>query len=490
MVFALEESPHEEGVLWAGTDDGLVHITRDGGENWTDITPRGMQVHSTVNAIELSPHEPGKAYVAVHRYRLDDNRPLIYRTTDYGQSWHGRNGIPAGEWVRVVREDPDRPGLLYAGTEFGIYVSFDDGARWQPLQLNLPRTPVTDLKVHRQDLVVATQGRSFWILDDVTPLHQLSADVAAADGHLFRPRDAYRWRIGGRGIRGNRAGTNPPYGAMIFAYFRDAPTEPVTLEILDEEGLVVRRYASEGGTYESGRAIDRIRAKAGMNRFIWDLEYPGPYLVPGVDEGRQSPIRGYTGGPLAVPGLYRARLQVGAWSQEQTFRVQKDPRSGSTLADMREQFSLMATVRDKLTETQRAVWTIRAVREQIENVAGLMQAEIGDAADSIVRKLTAIERRLLQTRQGDLANIKPMLSNQWAWLYGMMAGSDHRPTNSAFARFNDLAAELDGHLAELRSVFTADVAAFNALVGSRGGGPVIVPRMRETVTSEGGSGGN
>lgn len=492
MIFALRESPHEAGVIWAGTDDGLVHITRDGGETWTAITPRGMAIHSTVNMIELSPHAPGKAYLAVHRYRLGDNRPLIYRTSDYGQSWQlltsGRNGIPDNEWVRVVREDPSRPGLLYAGTEFGLYVSFDDGAHWQPLQLNLPRTPVADLLVHRQDLVVATQGRSFWILDDVTPLHQLNSRVAAADRHLFAPRDAYRWRIRGRGIRDDRTGTNPPYGAVIFAYFRAAPSEPVTLEIQDEEGLVVRRYASEGGTYESGRAIDHITATAGMNRFVWDLEYPGPYLIPGVDEGRQSPIRGYTDGPLAVPGRYTVRLQVGAWSEERIFRVLKDPRSEAAVTDMREQFGLMVAVRDKITETQRAVWTIRSVREQVQSIAGLMRGrgtEIEAAAGAITEKLSAIEERLLQTRQGDLANIKPMLTNQWAWLYGMMAASDHRPTNSAYQRFNDLTVELEGHLAALRGILTADVTAFNALVGSRGGGPVIVPRMREVAPEAG-----
>lgn len=490
MIFALEESPHEEGVLWAGTDDGLVHLSRDGGENWTDITPRGLGIHSTVNMIELSPHDSAKAYLAVHRYRLDDYRPMIYRTADYGRSWrlltNGRNGIPANEWVRVVREDPDRSGLLYAGTEFGIYVSFDDGAHWQSLQQNLPRTPVTDLQVFRQDLVVATQGRSFWILDDVTPLHQLTPDVVAAGRHLFRPKDAYRWRMGGRGIRSERAGTNPPYGAVVYAYLRTEPRGPVTLEILDADSLVVRRYSTEGGTYESGRAIDRVDVRAGMNRLVWDLTYPAPYLVPGVDEGRQSPIRGYTGGPLAVPGRYIARLQVGDWSQEQEFRVQQDPRSTATAADMREQFSLMVAVRDKITETQRAVWTIRSVREQIENVAALMQSrgsDIREAADSITGKLTGIETQLVQTRRGDLANIKPMLTNQWAWLYGMMEGSDHRPTNSAYERFNDLTGELEGHLSELRSVLTADIAAFNTLVGSRGGGPVIVPRMREVALS-------
>ncbi len=488
-IFALEESPHEEGVIWVGTDDGLVHLTTDGGESWRDITPSGLPVHSTINMIEVSPHDPGKAYLAVHRYRVNDYRPLIYRTDNFGRSWQmladSLNGMRPNEWVRVVREDPDRPGLLYAGTEFGLYVSFDDGGHWQPLQLNLPKTPVTDLMVHRQDLIVATQGRSFWVLDDLTPLHQLTRAVASAPRHLFAPKNAYRWRIRGRAIGDERNGANPPYGAMIFALFRDVPRDPVSLEIVDENGIVVRRFSTEEETYESGRPVDQITVRPGMNRFVWDLEYPAPYLAPGIDEGRQSPIRGYTGGPLAPPGRYIARLRVGSWSQEQAFEVLRDPRSKANAGDMREQFSFMVAVRDRITQTQQAVWTIRSVRGQVENVATLMRvrgSEIGAAADDIGAKLTGIEGRLVQTAQGDLAHIKPMLTNQWAWLYQMVQGSDHRPTNSAYQRFNDLTGELDLLLTELRNVLTSDVAAFNTLVGARGGGAVIVPRTQEVVT--------
>jgi hypothetical protein len=225
-----------------------------------------------------------------------------------------------------------------------------------------------------------------------------------------------------------------------------------------------------------------------MNRFVWDLEYPSPYLAPGVNQGRQSQLMGYTGGPLAVPGRYMARLMVGEWSQTQDFRVLKDPRSHATMADMREQFSLMLSLRDKITETQRAVWTVRSVRSQVEQVAGLMEgrgADVDSAAGDLTTRLTAIEQRLLQTRAGDPASDKPKLTSQWTWLYGMLAGSDHRPTNSAYARFNELSVELDGHLAELRSVLTADVTAFNRLVASHGGAPVMVPRLGRVEVSDG-----
>jgi hypothetical protein len=216
-VFAFEESPHTRGVLWAGTDDGRVHISLNAGQSWGDITPRGVEPRSTVNMIDLSAHDAGRAFIAVQRYRLDDFRPYIYRTNDYGGTWElltdGTNGIPANHFTRVVREDPDRRGLLYAGTEFGLYVSFDDGAHWQSFQRNLPVTPVTDLAVHRQDLVVATQGRSFWILDDLTPLHQVDEAAAAETAFLYKTRDTYRMRSGRRG-GGNSNSFRDGYGGL------------------------------------------------------------------------------------------------------------------------------------------------------------------------------------------------------------------------------------------------------------------------------------
>ncbi|MBM3791529.1 MAG: glycosyl hydrolase, partial [Acidobacteria bacterium] len=231
-IFAFEESPHQAGFLWAGSDDGLVHLTRNGGKDWNNITPGNMPKDATVNMIELSAHGPGRAFLAVYNYRLNDFRPYIYRTDDFGSSWElltdGRNGIPEDHFVRVVREDPDRKGLLYAGTEFGMFVSFDDGRHWQPFQLNLPVTPITDLAVHRQDLVVATQGRSFWILDDLTPLHQISDAVAAAQAHLYAPRKAYRMQEGG--FREPDAPERPPRGVLIYFFLAEKPEKEVVLQ--------------------------------------------------------------------------------------------------------------------------------------------------------------------------------------------------------------------------------------------------------------------
>ncbi len=290
-VFAFEESPKVRGLLWAGSDDGLVHLSRDGGKTWTNITPAGMPERGTVNMIELSAHDPGRAFVAVHRYREDDFKPYVFRTSDYGAHWDlltdGRNGIPPHHFVRVVREDPARRGLLYAGTEFGMYVSFDDGSRWQKFQLNLPVTPITDMVVYRNDLVVATQGRSFWILDDLTPLHQIDEKTAQAPAYLFAPRPAYR---------------APGFAAEINAWFADVPREPVTLEILDGQGNVLRTYSSQAGATQAdparGPGRPPLTVQQGLNRFTWDIALEPIFTIPPgtVLWG------GAGGGPKAVPG--------------------------------------------------------------------------------------------------------------------------------------------------------------------------------------------
>jgi len=284
-IFAFVESPHSAGELWAGSDDGLIHLSRDGGATWADVTPPQMPVEGTVNTLDISPHRAGRVIATVYNYRMNDFAPYVFQTDDYGASWEmltdGGNGIPADTPVRVVREDPDREGLLYAGTEFGMFISFDDGAHWQPFQLNLPVTPVTDLRVHEQDLVVATQGRSFWILDDLTPLHEITDDVAAAPAHLFSPRAAIRGD--GRGAR----------QAVIHYYLADEPEGPVSLEILDAAGNVIRTFtgragsaAGAGGGSPGGRGGgrggfgggSRLLVSAGMNRFTWNLQYRGPNL--------------------------------------------------------------------------------------------------------------------------------------------------------------------------------------------------------------------
>ncbi|HKK07880.1 MAG TPA: glycosyl hydrolase, partial [Gemmatimonadota bacterium] len=372
-VFALAESPLDSLVLWAGSDDGLVHVTRDGGKSWRDVTPPGLPRLSTVNTIEASPHHAGKAYVTVYRYRMDDFTPYVYRTTDYGAHWtriaDGTRGIPAGYATRVVREDPAREGLLYAGTEYGAFVSFDDGGHWQSLQLNLPIVPVTDLKVHGSDLVVATQGRSYWILDDLSPLRQidgaLASAAAAPDGKAyFRPRDAWRTRM--QRFRDEAAPDLPPGGAILDWYFAAAPRGPVTLTIADSAGSVIRAFTSDTSAPASGDGASGsgdgvapepgLPGGAGMHRFAWDLLYPAPDLVDDA-----VVYYGYAGGAPAVPGTYRATLAADGWSQTRTFRVKEDPRVDVSRADLQAQLGLLRSIDARIGEIHDAIRTVRKV---------------------------------------------------------------------------------------------------------------------------------
>ncbi|MDH5235367.1 MAG: hypothetical protein OEW77_10445, partial [Gemmatimonadota bacterium] len=328
VVYAIRESALEPGVIWAGANDGPFSVTRDDGKTWQRVTPPGLALGGRVQNIEPSPHRKGSAYYTVLRYQLGDWKPYIYRTDDYGKTWalltNGTNGIPADEPVRVVREDPDREGLLYAGTEFGMYVSFNGGKAWQSLQLNLPNTPVTDLKVHQNDLVISTQGRAFWILHDITPLHEASDALAQAPAHLFSPATAYRmhYRAGFGGLESARDGDTdpqyPPAGAVLDYWFASVPAGEVTLEVLDARGAVVRRFSSSASGEQRVEPAEpsmrgpmwerigtpRLPAAAGHNRFIWDLTLAGPW--------DPNPGRSGRNGPLVVPGDYRVRLTSGA----------------------------------------------------------------------------------------------------------------------------------------------------------------------------------
>ena len=446
-------------MIWAGSNDGPVHVTRDSGATWTDVTPPDMPPEGRIQTIEPSPHTPGKAYVAGYRYLLDDWAPYLYRTTDYGRSWtriaDGTNGIPADVPTRVIREDPDREGLLYAGTEFGLFVSFDDGRRWQPLQLDLPMTPITDLKVHEGDLVVATMGRSFWILDNLTPLHQLADSVAGADVHLFRPRDAYRmrYRTGGYGTSGDE-GTKPEYpppGADIDYFLAQEPAGAVTLEILDGQGNVVQRFSSEEGgrTSEATQAMRsptvvttgtaRLPKEAGMHRFRWDLTHPGPWSEDGDRDG----------GPLAVPDTYRVRLTVGEKTQTRPLRLRIDPRvakDGVTVADLKEQLRLNLQIRDAISEAAQAAEAMEKMKGDLERA--LEKGQMTDADVQAARKaLGELETELVTSEKGSYP--PPMLLDQLRYLYGMTTQADQQLGQDAFERFEELRGQLDRFLGKL-----------------------------------------
>ncbi len=367
-IFALVPSQHDRNTIWAGSDDGRVWVTRDGGGNWEEITPRNVPEWGLVSIIEESPHQPGTAYVAVNRYKLDDFGPYIFKTTDYGRSWRAIvRGIPDGHFIRVVREDPARRGLLYAGGEFGVYVSFDDGEHWQSLQLNLPVTPVRDMVVKENDLVLATHGRSFWILDDLTPLYQLNGEVAAADVHLFEPRATFRMGGGGFGGFMPGVGNNPPSGAVVHYYFADEPEEEVKLAFLEADGTEIREFSSKP---EGGREEGDVSVEAGMNRFVWNLRYPDASSFPGM-----IMWAGTTSGPRAAPGTYQVRLTVGDRELTETFEVVKDPRIDATQADLQEQFDFLVRIRDRVSEANDAVARIRDIRGQVDAAVQRVEGE-------------------------------------------------------------------------------------------------------------------
>jgi photosystem II stability/assembly factor-like uncharacterized protein len=492
-IFALAESPRQAGVIWAGTDDGLVWVTRNGGRNWENVTPKELPEWGTVNAIEASPHDPATAYVAVHRYRLDDYRPYIFKTNDYGKTWTTiTTGLPENDFVRVVREDPVRRGLLYAGTETGVYVSFTDGQSWQSLQLNLPVVPIHDLAIRDNDLIAATHGRSFWILDDLTPLHQMSDAVARADVYLFKPRTAYRMEGGSASLP--NMGQNPPNGVVISYFLKEAPRSEVVLEVLDERGTVIQTFSSQAPAeaappgsvpefaefFGLGPQPTRLPAEAGMNRFVWNMRYPDPLRVPG------AVLWGNIQGPKAVPGTYQVRLRVGGKTLTQSFEIKKNPLLTTTAEDFQKQFDLLIRIRDAFSRTSDAILRIRDVKKQVQDLSERTKTlpnshRLAESTRALLTKLTAIEEELIQTKNEspqDPLNFPPKLNNQLATLYGVVASADARPTDSAVKRFEELTAQLDRHLSQLQQVLTRDLGDLNKLIRDQAIAPIIVPESK------------
>ena len=449
-IYSIRESALEKGLIWVGANDGPVSVTRDGGKSWNTVTPEGLEPGGRIDCVEPSPHEAGKAYFTSLRYQLGDWSPYIYKTTDYGASWtlltHGENGIPSDQPVRVVREDPIREGLLYAGTEFGLFISFDDGATWHEFQQNLPVTPVTDIKVNQKDLVLSTMGRSFWILDDLTALHQMDAAAMAASAHLFRPRDSYRMRY-----RPTRR-TDVPYypGASVIINYHLRSASGAQLDILDEQQQIVRSFVSsdtdtdgDTGAAEPDMATGffrqgnkpQLRGVAGFHRFRWDMRHEG------VGGGRRS-----RGGPMVAPGIYTARLTVDDQEYVQEFRILPDPRveaSGITLEDMKAQEELALKVLDMRREAQQMAGRVKKA----------LNSE-GTPPDS-KGKLETLDREL-STQEGRY--MTPMLVDQLRYLYGMLDRADQRPGRDAYDRFEELKTKLEG----IRLVYKEEVGADDA----------------------------
>lgn len=516
-IFSVVESPVQKDLIWAGTDDGLVQLTRDGGQHWENVTPKAMPEWGTVSMIEASSHEAGTAYLAVERHKADDFAPYVFKTTDFGKTWTKLvAGLPTNDYVHAVRVDPRRPNLLFAGTEQGVYVSFDDGARWQPLQLNLPASPVNDLVVKNTDLVVATHGRSFWVLDDITPLEQYEDSIPQQEAHLFTPAAANHTVFRGSFFApSGSVGKNPPAGAVISYWLKTSlkkadktnaqasggeadaakpETSPapsssetektdkeeaprITLEILDPAGKVVRKYpkkkeepgeeGEEEDSFSRGGGAGSVPADSGLNRFVWDLRYEGATPVP------HAPLwGGSTDGPEALPGTYQARLTVLGKSYTAPLEIKPDPRLKIGPEDLAKQFDLLLRIRDKVTETDDAIIQIRDVREQIKAIDKRLKDDprakaVADAGKALDTKMTEVEEALIQTRAKsgqDVLNFPVRLNNDLVALSGVVSSADSAPTKQSYEVFDMLSKAVNEQLTKWKAIVSTDVAAYNNLM--------------------------
>ena len=528
-IFALAESPRERDVLWAGTDDGLVHLSRDRGKTWQAVTPPDLGEWALVSVLEPSPHDAATCYVAATRYKLDDTRPYLFRTGDYGRTWTRITaGLPEGEFTRVIREDPTRRGLLYAGTESGVWVSLDDGGAWQRLRSNLPVAPIHDLIVKDTDLVVATHGRAFWILDDLTPLHQMAAAMPDDDAHLFPPRPTVRWRayrghgskpgpgrevayrmVGSVGYAyrlvetptGEKkeqpldAGENPPSGVIVHYWLKEAPAGDVVLAFLDAGGRELRSVTSRrqppaavpvatslsaaGGESApeakpelTGDDEPRPTKQAGANRFVWNLRGRDATKLPD-NKGRGGTVE-MLAAPRVPPGTYQVRLTVGGRTLTQPIEIVRDPRGPATDDDLREQYAWATRSHELLTRVHDAVLTLREVRAQAEAWAGRAQApRVKDAAQALARALTAIEGELIQVRADDPRMFPAKLNSRLATVVTLIEYSDSAPTQALRELSETLAGRIQAELAKLDRCLGEDVPAFNALCFDEGAAAIV-----------------
>jgi photosystem II stability/assembly factor-like uncharacterized protein len=491
-IYAFAESPKVKGVLWAGSDDGLIHVSRNGGTSWENVTPPGYGRLTRTAHIDASPHDPAVVYVAANRYQQDDFAPYLWKSADYGKTWTKIvAGIPSNAYTRVVREDPVRRGLLYAGTEIGVWVSMNDGASWEPLQLNLPRVSVRDLTVHGNDLIAATHGRAFWLIDDLSPLRELSAAIMNKPVHLFQPAtamlwDGYGWQNDGE------AGENAPPGALVDYWLREAPAKgtAVTLQFIDAKGTVIRSYTADNAADTAHVVADSIAAKkvvtdslsyyaadsiprlrAGTNRFMWNLRYPDARALKNtvIDEGSLS-------GPKVPPGTYTVRLIVGKDSSSRQFAVVADPRATSTTAELTAQFDAAQRVRARLNELVEKVERLEDLQAQLD--ARVQQTkdqpyakQVADAAKAARAKLETVRGELYETAcHVDQCTLdQPVrLYNWFITLNSQVQTGAYAPTQQHGEIFTDLSAKLDVQLRALEQIEQTDVRKFNELLQGLG----------------------
>ena len=541
LIFAFDESPVQQGVLWVGTDDGLVHVSKNDGKTWENVTPPGIGDFTRISIIEPSHYDAGTAYIAANRYQLGDKRPLIYRTTDFGKTWTSiTNGINDEHFVRVIREDPVRRGLLFAGTERGVYVSFDNGMNWRSLRRNLPLVPVHDLKITDGDLIAATHGRSFWVMDNITSLRQLTPTVVAAPAHLFKPSDVVRADFGGGFMAqmaeaaggGGGIGANPPGGARFQYWLKDA-SQTVKFEFLDAAGKVITGFTSDqdpetaadsirldvikaaavDSMTRAGMARDsamkiitakyaspaaamaaldfdeimartprptRVPNKKGINTFGWNMRYPDAARFDGM-----IMWAGTVTGPMAPPGTYSVRMTTGGYTQTYPFRLKRDPRGDATDADLALQFKMLMAIRDRTTDANMAVRTVRNMRWQVADRApkltGQPSIEFQSLANDMMTELTTNENEVYQTKNQssqDPLNYPIKLNNQIAALAGTVGAGEYRPTVQARQAFEMLSGQLEVQLTGIRKSLDSHLPRMNAILRAAGL-PELTPSTEE-----------
>ncbi len=460
-IFTATESNLEKDLLWVGSDDGLLHVSKDGGKNWENVTPKGMPEWMMFNSIDVNPFKKGGAYVVGTRYKSDDYRPYIYKTEDYGKSWKLiTNGIPANHFTRVVRADKNRPGLLYAGTEFGMYISYNDGEDWKPFQLNLPVVPITDLTIKENDLIVATQGRAFWVLDDLSMLQQFESGLTTKKLKVFKPGITYRMD-GYQSKNVVNAGVNPPNGIVLNYYLKNASdTADVAIKFFDSKGKLIRNFNTKD------KDENKLSVEPGMNQFVWNLTYPS---VEKID--KMILWNGNITGPKIVPGDdYRAQIRYGNDSTSVDFKVKPDPNYKLSQEDYQQQYDLLASVKDKFAETQKAIKEIRNIRQQLDNFTEKnkdLPKEIKDKAADINKKMNLIEETLYQTKAKsgqDVLNFPIRLNDKLSGVYNAANSGYAIPSKQVREVYQILALQVDAELQKLEALKTTDLKEFNKLI--------------------------
>ena len=462
-IFAAQESPLKEGLLWVGSDDGLVHVSKNGGQSWENVTPKGMPDWMMINSIEPSAFDEGTCYIAGTKYKTGDFEPYLYKTSDYGKSWTKiTKGINNEHFTRVLREDPKQKGLLYAGTETGMYISFDDGNNWKSFQLNLPIVPITDLTTKDNNLIVATQGRSLWIIDDLSVIHQLySADLSK--NILFKPKDTYRMSGGSR--KGSKtAGTNHPNGVITHFNLKDLGEEDkVSLTYFDKKGDTIKTYSNKSKK-------DKLIVKKGANQFVWNMTYDGAERLPGMILWAAS-----LQGPIAVPGAYKVSLNVNGDTKTQPFNILADPRSESTTAEIQKQFDFIQDVNGTVDKAHKSIKKIRSVNKQLgafqkQYIGDDNVKELLEKAKKLQEELSDIEKALYQTknRSGqDPLNFPIRLTDKLGGLNSLTRRGDFPPTDQAIIVKNELTQKINTQLNSFNTLLSEQIKAFNTAFNSK-----------------------